>query len=109
MPPIQLLQASGPLRQLETMPGMPGRLRVVTLQVLRDMKNADLEPEVHLYNIILVACTKLSNPRMALEVYQRCALLSQQPVLSSGALLARSSCIMRSAHHCLTPACPGKV
>ena len=41
------------------------------MQVLRDMKNADLEPEVHLYNILLVACTKLSNSRMALEVYQR--------------------------------------
>lgn len=49
------------------------------------MKNADLEPEVHLYNIILVACTKLSNSRMALEVYQRCAMPPIKPDVCVGA------------------------
>lgn len=47
-----------------------GQLREA-LGVLGDMKEAGLTPEVHLYNLLLVACTKLAQPRSALEVYQR--------------------------------------
>lgn len=49
-----------------------GQLRDA-LGVLGDMHAAGLTPEVHLYNLLLVACTKLAQPRSALEVYQRCA------------------------------------
>ena len=43
-------------------------------QVLADMAGSELPSEVPLYNVILVACTKLSQPRLALQVYQQCAL-----------------------------------
>ena len=47
-----------------------GQLRDA-LGVLGDMHAAGLTPEVHLYNLLLVASTKLAQPRSALEVYQR--------------------------------------
>lgn len=41
------------------------------LAVLGDMHDAGLAPEVHLYNLLLVACTKLVQPRSALDIYKR--------------------------------------
>ena len=41
------------------------------LGVLEDMKKAGQPAEVQLYNLIVLSCTKLNNPRAALDVYQR--------------------------------------
>lgn len=41
------------------------------LGVLEDMKTAGQPAEVQLYNLIVLSCTKLNNPRAALDVYQR--------------------------------------
>ena len=42
------------------------------LGVLDDMKKAGQPAEVQLYNLIVLSCTKLNNPRAALDVYRRC-------------------------------------
>ncbi len=42
------------------------------LGVLEDMQKAGQPAEVQLYNLIVLSCTKLNNPRAALDVYQRC-------------------------------------
>lgn len=41
------------------------------LEVLEDMKKTGLQAEVQLYNLIVLSCTKLNNPRAALDVYKR--------------------------------------
>lgn len=47
------------------------------LGVLEDMKKAGQPAEVQLYNLIVLSCTKLNNPRAALDVYQRSGLVLQ--------------------------------
>ena len=42
------------------------------LGILDDMKRSGQQAEVQLYNLIVLSCTKLNNPRAALDVYKRC-------------------------------------
>ena len=57
------------------------------LGVLDDMKKAGQPAEVQLYNLIVLSCTKLNNPRAALDVYRRCA----RPACSPGNTICRDS------------------
>ena len=41
------------------------------LGVLDDMKASGQQVEVQLYNLIVLSCTKLNNPKAALDVYKR--------------------------------------
>lgn len=41
------------------------------LGVLDDMKASGHQAEVQLYNLIVLSCTKLNNPKAALDVYKR--------------------------------------
>ena len=46
---------------------------IEALGVLDDMRKAGQPAEVQLYNLIVLACTKLNNQRAALDVYKRWA------------------------------------
>ena len=64
------------------------------------MAGSDLPPEVPLYNVILVACTKLSQPRLALQVYQQCAPLRPCALVS---VISQRTCRSSRPAACLAP------
>lgn len=41
------------------------------LKVLDDMKKANQPAEVQLFNLVVLSCTKMNNPRAVLDVYKR--------------------------------------